>query len=153
MSLYEYQGAPGLSPETQFKYAIPYEWGRFYVTQEADQAYGFVPLRGGVIKGAAIDQIPEVHAPVVTDITLMTPQELQGLHAGQGLLSRPLSRPNGLCSARISEGSIELYLALHQDTNATQDELLSDLREMAQRHGGANVCWIQRWQVCSVWRG
>jgi hypothetical protein len=43
--------APGPGPEAQFKYAIPYGWGRFYVTQEADQTYGFVPLREGVIKG------------------------------------------------------------------------------------------------------
>jgi hypothetical protein len=66
----------------------------------------------------------------------MTPQELQRLHAGRGLLSGPLSRPNGLCSASITEGSIKLYLALHQDTSATHDELLNDLKEMAEQHGG-----------------
>jgi|GEM_PF-5375742 len=136
MSLRRSPEAPEANPETQFKYAIPYEWGRFYVTQAADQAYGFVPLKEGVVKGAAIDELPQVRAPIVTDITLMTPQELQGLHAGQGILSRPTSRPNGLCSASITKDSIKLYLALHQDTSTTQNEILGDLKEIVEQHGG-----------------
>jgi hypothetical protein len=127
--------AAGLGPEATFKYGVPYEWGALHVTADADEAYGFVPLVAGVIKGGGIDMEQAPKAAIRTDIYLMSPREFID-QADNGLLpSAPFIGDIGYGAAGMHKGGLELRVALAERTEEVERLSLDAIASHAKEIG------------------
>ena len=65
------------SPDQSIKYTIPYEWGVLRVTNEADAAYGLIPLTPQATAGDVIADNTANRQTSRVEIRLAGPQELE----------------------------------------------------------------------------
>lgn len=138
-STYEMTKEPqGAGPEAEVKYAIPYNWGAFHVTDRAHESYGFVPLAADKVAESEID----IREPKLglgrLDVYLLDPAEFrnrvevennpQSAQLKESLEKHSagiivLGRPN------LYKGGVEVCLGL----NKTIEEVKSDQFEVLER--------------------
>ncbi len=125
----------GLSPETTFKYGIPYAWGALHVTSQAEEAYGFVPLTANAINGDGIDITKQPETGIRTDIYLMGLQEFTEHNNFAFALSNFEMNDIGVSAASIGTDKIELRLALSRHADDLRESILDDISRIAHDLG------------------
>jgi hypothetical protein len=113
--------SPAQLEELPINYTIPFDWGSFKVTEAANQAYQFTPLRQGVQRGN-VDVDSEASSYRV-NIRLLAPSEIP---------SSPFGRDDGHLFGHVaySNDGINMTLGFRQSRTESIDHLMEMFQEV-----------------------
>jgi hypothetical protein len=117
----------------KIKYTVPYEWGRFRLSDEAVQAYGIAPLTEEYIRGDSPAALP-IGSPFthVTDITLLGPGEADTLSDHfKEIIEQTPGGLDLLIGGHVKKKDTQIWLALNMDREQLSDSMISGLATQA----------------------
>ncbi len=115
-------------PEVEISYTVPRNWGGFYVSEAADQAYGLVPLATvnvgrGIHTADAIAQVDVIEEPRF-DILLLSPEETAAALPPE--LATETSSMGLRLLTQIHENGIGVALGFGGDRSAIIDSMVEN---------------------------
>lgn len=129
-SLDPYEREP-IHPERNIDlaYTIPYEWGNFYVSQEAKDSYGLIPLTAEAQSGSPVDHISTPGNPDFS-ITVVGPNEFFDNEPEMQMSQTGVLR----LLRQYSDSGVELKLGFSDNIASIKDVLQARLK-----HGLAHM--------------
>ena len=106
------------------KYHIPFEWGSFSVTEEADRELGLVPLTADIVKGKVDTKIQDPEMPHIA-ITLVGPAEMPSDFSG----NYPNAAAGILATRAVYPDRIAITVGSTKSNEEIRQKVLTDFME------------------------